>query len=76
MNTSGPLSPMGTQKRQLIWNAAHADTLTKEDLMEILRYTARLAELYEAYILGKGIRYIWEADEYIQNHKGHEYPLL
>ena len=52
------------------------DALTKEELMELLRYTARLAELYEEYILDKGIRYIWEADDYIQTHKGPKYPLL
>lgn len=76
MNTSGASFSTSVQKRRLIWNASHTDTLTKEDLMEVLRYTARLAELYEAYILSKGIRYIWEADDYVQIHKGPEYPLL
>ena len=76
MNTSGTLISISTQKRQLIWNASHMDALTKEELMELLRYTARLAELYEEYILDKGIRYIWEADDYIQTHKGPKYPLL
>ena len=76
MNSSDTLISISTKKRQLIWNACHADTLTKKELMEVLRYTARLAELYEEYILDKGIRYIWEADDYIQTHKGPEYPLL
>lgn len=76
MNTPDMSISISSQKRQLIWNASHANTLTKKELMEVLRYTARLAELYEEYILNKGIRYIWEADDYIQKHKGPKYPLL
>ena len=76
MNTTGTIFSISAPKRQLIWNASHLDTLTKEEFIEVLRYTTRLAELYEAYILKKGIRYIWEADEYVQTHKGSEYPLL
>ena len=76
MSTQNVSPVMNTQKRRLIGNTSHENTLTKDELMEILRYTARLAELYEAYILNKGIRYLWEADDYIQANKGSEYPLL
>ena len=76
MNTADMSNLINSQRRQLIWNASHTNKLTKEELMDVLRYTARLAELYEAYILNKGIRYIWEADDYIQKHKGSEYPSL
>ena len=76
MNTAGKSSLTSSSKKQLRWNASHIDTLTKEELMDVLRYTARLAELYEEYIVHKGIRYIWEADDYIQTHKGPGYPLL
>ena len=67
---------LNAEKRRLIWNAAHPDTLSIEELREVLYYTAHLAELYENYILSKGIRNLWEADEYVQLHKGAEYPLL
>lgn len=76
MNTKASSTSISSPKRQLIWNASHIDALTTEELMDVLRYTAKLAELYEAYILAKGVRYIREADDYIQTHKGPEYPLL
>ena len=71
---AGPLCT--SEQHRLIWNASHVDTLNREEIMEILRYTTRLADLYEQYILTKGIRYLWEADAFIQAHKGSDYPLL
>lgn len=76
MSTDVSLSCFSREKRQLAWNAAHVEVLSTDQLKEVLRYTARLAELYEMFILSKGIHYIWEADQYIENHKGENYPLL
>ena len=64
------------EKRRLIQNASHVDSLSVEELKEVLRYTSHLAELYEMYLLSKGMHYLREADQYIETHKGADYPLL
>ena len=75
MNRSN-VSLISEGKHQLAWNVAHMDSLPIQDLRQTLRYTIRLAELYEMFILEKGVRYIWEADQYIEKNKGPDYPLL
>ena len=76
MSTGISSSQFSRGKHQLAWNAAHVEVLSKDQLKEVLRYTVRLAELYEMFILSKGIRYLWEADQYIEEHKGENYPFL
>lgn len=76
MNRTEAEIPDSHGKRRLLRNLSRTDELSMEELKEILRYTARLAELYEMYILEKGIQYIWEADEFIERNKGEEFPLL
>lgn len=64
------------EKKRLMKNFSNPDALSRDELKEVFRYAARLADLYEMYIISKGIRYIWEADDYVQTHKGADYPLL
>lgn len=76
MTTKETSLVLNEDKKHFMWNYSHPEALSKDDLKEVFRYAARLAELYEMYIISKGIRYIWEADEYVQTHKGADYPLL
>lgn len=76
MNAHLPTPADSSEKKLFLWKVSHADTLPAEEVLEILRYALKLADLYEGYILSKGIGYIFEADQYIQEHKGVGFPFL
>ena len=67
---------MRPEKQRFIHNCVKVCDLSREDLLTVLQHTMRLAGLYEAYISTKGVRYLWEADRFVDEHRNDAYPYL
>ena len=67
---------MRPEKQWFIHSCVKAGDLLREDLLTVLQHTMRLAGLYEAYISSKGVRYLWEADRFVDEHRDDAYPFL